>query len=98
MPSSCHSIIALSCKMQTPITFGLGVQMHHDHGSKDLIDRLSSVGFAIGYDEVRRFLTSGARDELSDPSQVPVPRGISMCDRENVASVVDAAIDNFDQN
>ena len=39
----CHNIIALSCGIQTPITFGLGVQLHHDHGSKELIELLSSV-------------------------------------------------------
>jgi len=53
----CHSIIGLPWKTQTPITFGLGVQMHHDHGSKDLIEKLSSLGFSINYDDVRKLLT-----------------------------------------
>ena len=28
-----HNIISLVCKIHTPITFGLGVKLHHDHGS-----------------------------------------------------------------
>lgn len=94
----CHCIIGLSCKTQTPITFGLGVQMHHDHGSRDLIDRLSSLGYSINYDDVRKFLTSVAIDELSDSAAVPIPRGIAKFDYENISTFVDAAIDNFDQN
>lgn len=72
----CHSIIALSCRTQTPITFGLGVQMHHDHGSKELIELLSSVGYSINYDDVRKFLTSVDVDELAKPPEVQIPRGI----------------------
>jgi len=94
----CHSIIGLSCNTQTPITFGLGVQMHHDHGSRDLIERLSSLGFSINYGDVRKFLTSVAIDELTESPSVPISRGISKFDGENTATVVDAAIDNFDQN
>lgn len=94
----CHSIISWSCKTHTPITFGLGVQMHHDHGSKELIDVLSAVGHSITYHDVRKLLTSVALDQLSGPSEEEIPRGISQFDSENLDSIVDAAIDNFDQN
>jgi len=30
MLAVCHNIIALSCSIATPMSFGLGVQMHHD--------------------------------------------------------------------
>lgn len=60
----CHNIIGLSCSTQTPITFGLGVRIHHDFGCKSLIEDLSAVGYSISYDEVRRFLTSVAKDEI----------------------------------
>ena len=49
----CH-IISLSCSTHTPLSFGLGVQMHHDFGSKSLIDVLCSLGYSVSYDEVRR--------------------------------------------
>ena len=48
----CHNIIGLSCSTCTPISFGLGVQMHHDYGSKSLIDILHSTGYSISYNEV----------------------------------------------
>ncbi len=94
----CHNIIALSCNTQTPITFGLGVEMHHNHGSKELIELLSSVGHSINYDDIRKFLPSAALDELSGPSSQPIPRGISNFNLEDIRSIVDAAIDNFDRN
>ena len=94
----CHSIISRSCKTHTPITCGLGVQMHHDHGSRELIEVLSTVGHSITYDDVRKFLTSVALDQQPGPSEVQIPRGISQFDSENIDSIVDAAVDNFDQN
>ena len=57
-------IISNSLKVFTPFTFGLAVQMHHDYGKSGIIDKLSAHGFTINYDEVRRFLTSLATDEL----------------------------------
>ena len=94
----CHNMISLVCKIRTPITFGLGVKLHHDHGSRELIDDLSSLGHSRPYDEVRRFLTAIALDQLSTKSDVHIPRDISVYDPENVKTTVDATIDNFDQN
>lgn len=94
----CHSTITLSCKIQTPLTFGLGVQMHHDHGSKKLIDVLSLVGYCINYDEVRKFITAVALYQLQSPSLVQTLRGISKFDPEQIGTIIDAATDNFDQN
>ena len=94
----CHSIMYQSCKTQTPITFGLGIQVHHDHGSRELIYVLSTVGHCINYDDVRKFLASVALDQLSETSEVHIPRGISQVDTENLGTTVDAAIDDFDQN
>ena len=88
----CHDMISLVCKIHTPITFGLCVKLHHDHGSRE------PVGHSILYDEVRRFLTAIALDPLSTKSAVHIPRNISVYDHENGMTTVDAAIDNFDQN
>ena len=52
----CHNLISLGCKTGTPITFSLGLRMHHEHGSKNLIDDLNSSGHSISYDEIRKFL------------------------------------------
>jgi hypothetical protein len=94
----CHNLISLGCKIGTPITFSLGVRMHHVHGSKELIDDLNSSGHSISYDEVRKFLTSIAEDQLSSQAGVYVPKDLSRFEPGNVHTTLDAAIDNFDQN
>jgi hypothetical protein len=71
--------------------------MHHNFSCKTLIEDLNALGYSISYDEVRRFLTSVAKDELKK-SDVYIPRGISSFDKDNLNSVIDAAMDNFDQN
>lgn len=72
--------------------------MHHDHGSKKLIDVLSLVGYCINYDEVRKFITAVALYQLQSPSLVQTLRGISKFDPEQIGTIIDAATDNFDQN
>lgn len=94
----CHNIIYLGCKIQTPITFGLGVKLHHDHGSKELIDDLNILGHSISYDEVHKLLNVVAVDQFSNQSEVYIPRDISAYDPENVVTIIDAAIDNSDRN
>ena len=44
----------------SPLQIGLGVQMHHQFGSRFLIDTLSSLGFCSTYQEVQRFERSAA--------------------------------------
>ena len=94
----CDNIISISCKILTPITFGLGVKLHHDFGSRDLIQDLYSLGHCIHYDEMRKFLTAASDNEIKAQSQTGIPGGISLYDPSNINSIVDAAIDNFDQN
>ena len=74
---------------------GLGIELHHDFGSRKLIDLLHSLGYSVSYQEIRRFITSAAADELKSSSPY-VPQGIQ--DVTDIASYIDAAIDNFDQN
>ena len=81
----------------TPITFGLGVKLHHDFGSCAFIQDLYSLGHCIHYDEVRRFLTTVSDNEIKAQSRDGIPGGISLYDPSNINSIVDAAIDNFDQ-
>lgn len=96
--SICHNLIALGCKIGTPITFSLGVGMHHEHGSRDLIDDLNSAGHSISYVEVRKFLTSLAENQLSSQAGMYVPLDLSFFEPEDVYTTLDAAIDNFDCN
>ncbi|CAM1154861.1 Uncharacterised protein g11448, partial [Pycnogonum litorale] len=94
----CHNIIALCQKVKTALTLGLALQVNHDFGSMHLVDVLHNLGHCVSYDEVRRFTTSVAKDQISQAGDVYVPRGIQSVDLANVDTFVDAAIDNFDQN
>lgn len=89
----CHTIIGASRCILTPITLGLGIYIHHEYGSKRLLQDMHTLGYTVSYDEVRRFLTSAAVDQHDDQY---VPRGL--CGPGDDGIQVDAAIDNFDQN
>ncbi len=92
----CHDLIGQSCHIHTPITLGLAILIHHEFGSKTLLNELSAMGHCVSYTEVRHFLTSVAADQISrTESDVYIPTGLT-----GVAEygIVDAAIDNFDQN
>ena len=85
--------------MQTALTLGLALQVHHDVGSMYLVDVLHNLGHCVSYDEVRRFTTSVAKlDQISQAGDDYVPRGIQSVDLANADTFVDAAMDNFDQN
>ncbi|XP_060600668.1 uncharacterized protein LOC132754090 [Ruditapes philippinarum] len=43
-----------------PLQIGLGVQLHHQFGSKFLIETLHTLGFCSSYHEVQKFETSAA--------------------------------------
>lgn len=87
----CHNIISKSRQVRTPITMGLGIYIHHEFGSKQLVENLNSLGHCISYDEVRRFLSSAALDQQQTATYVP--RGLTVD-----GHIIDAAIDNFDKN
>jgi len=92
--SICHEIIAKTRRIRTPITLGLGLYVHHEFGSKQLVQELNALGHSISYDEVRRFLTSASVDQRNQENYIP--RGLQSND--NDMHLIDAAIDNFDQN
>lgn len=39
----------------SPLQIGLAIQMHHNFGSRPLIDTLYNIGFCSSYSEVQRF-------------------------------------------
>ena len=92
----CHDLIAQSCHIHTPITLGLAILIHHEFGSKTLIDELSAMGHYASYTEIRHFVTSVASDQISrTESGIYIPTGLTGVAEHRI---VDAAIDNFDQN
>ena len=77
IPGITESIVSLSKHTFTPFHLGLAVQLHHEFGSRGLVDNLNSNGFCASYSEVRRFLTSVAlKEEDSIKEGVYVPDGI----------------------
>ena len=62
-----------SRKVITPFHFGLAVQMHHEYGKRSIIDTLNSYGLCMSYDELRRFMTSAATEQIDHNSDVYVP-------------------------
>ena len=91
----CQDIIAQCRQMRTPITLGLGIMLHHEFGSKALINELHAIGHCVSYNEVRQFLTSVAADQITRSEGTYIPTGLSGISDHGM---VDAAIDNFDQN
>ena len=75
----CHAlskcIIIINKISFTPFHLGLALQMHHLHGSKNLIEALNAHGFCASYYEVRRFLTSIADSEIKKMDTY-VPNGM----------------------
>ncbi|WAR20764.1 hypothetical protein MAR_014738 [Mya arenaria] len=69
-----------------PLQLGLGIQLHHQFGSKFLIDILNSLGFCVSYTEVQKFESSAAVSKGTDiPAFVP-------------GSFVQYVADNVDHN
>ena len=58
--SIAEAIMVNNVKISSPLQTGLAVQFHNEFGSRQAIDILSSHGFCISYDELRRFLSSAA--------------------------------------
>ena len=69
-------------------TLGLAVKVHHQFGSRDLIDILHSSGYICSYDEVLRFRKSAAKVTTQDHD---VYKGLI-----NTSKLLSAWFDNFD--
>ncbi|KAK3787733.1 hypothetical protein RRG08_013221 [Elysia crispata] len=53
-----------------PLQIGIGVQLHHLHGSRALIDLLHSLGFCLSYHEIQCFEQRAASSQGTDLSGV----------------------------
>ncbi|KAK3108189.1 hypothetical protein FSP39_002876 [Pinctada imbricata] len=70
-------IVSLCKDALTPFHLAMALHVHHEFGSKQLVDLLYSHGFSASYTEVRRFLTSVSDAEISRRSADDyVPAGI----------------------
>ena len=70
-------LVANSLKVETPLQIGLAIQLHHEYGSRNLIDTLNSHGFYINYDDLTKFITSVATSELEHiQAETYIPSGI----------------------
>jgi len=60
-----------------PFHVGLMTQLHHEYGSRNLIDIINSYGMCASYDELRIFQTAAAEDQISTAEDgVYVPPGL----------------------
>ncbi|XP_053404320.1 uncharacterized protein LOC128558588 [Mercenaria mercenaria] len=69
-----------------PLQLGLGVQLHHQFGSRILIETLNSLGFCSSYQEVQKYEKCAAYTQGN------------AVDRNNVEQYVQFVADNIDHN
>ena len=100
-------ILATACDITTLCTSiflpkhqGLAVHLHHEFGSRKLIEDLNALGHCVSYAEHRRFLTSAAEhiytEQTVTPSGAIIPPEI--VPRANGGQLIVGAGDNWDHN
>ena len=53
-------ITTLATSVMSPKHLGLAVHLHHEFGSRKLVEHVSCLGYCVSYTELRHFLTSAA--------------------------------------
>ena len=93
-------IISQSTSVISPKHLGLAVYLHHEFGSRKLVDSLHAMGYRISYTELCRFLTSAA--EHINASQEPTSTGAykppEITSRNEGGHLIIAVADNWDHN
>ena len=80
-----------------PLSLGIAAQLHHAYGKRDIIDILSAHGFCICNDDLRRFLTAVANNEMKKiQDDVYIPHGLVPMD--NGGQFLQEGDDNIDIN
>ena len=80
-----------------PLHLGIGITLHHDYGSKMLIELLNSFGFCASYNDIRQFMTSVAMSEVGKIRDgVYYPTGITK--RTEGGNLIQEGADNIDIN
>ena len=93
-------ITTLCTSIFSPKHLGLAVHLHHEFGSRKLIEDLNALGHCVSYAELRRFLTSAAEhiyiEQTVTPSGAVIPPEI--VPRTNGGQLIVGAGDNWDHN
>ena len=99
LASACD-ITTLATSIFSPKHLGLAIHLHHEFGSRKLIDDLSSLGHCVSYDELRQFKTSAAEhiygEQIITPSGAVIPPDIAT--RADGGQLIVGAGDNWDHN
>ena len=99
LASACD-ITTLATSIFSPKHLGLAINLHHEFGSRKLIDDLSCLGHCVSYDELRRFITSAAEhiygEQIITPSGAVIPPDIAT--RADGGQLIVGAGDNWDHN
>lgn len=93
-------ITTLATSILSPKHVGLGIYLHHEYGSRKLVESMHNLGYSLSYDELRSFLTSAATfvttNQIITPSGALVPREI--IPKANGGQQVVCVADNWDHN
>lgn len=77
----------------------LGLHLHHETGSKKIINVLKSYGVCDNYGEIRKLTIAIAEEQLSKTIiDIFVPFTLSNVNILDSNTIIDAAINNFDLN
>lgn len=93
-------IITASNSVPSPKHLGLAVNLHHQYGSRKLIDLLYGLGYCISYTELRTFLTSASHHiaSMQQPTDVGNFVPLEMKHKDDGGKLILAAADNWDHN
>ena len=93
-------ITALCTSIISPKRLGLAVHLHHEFGSRKLIEDLNALGHCVSYAELRRFLTSAAEHIYTEQTVTPSGAIVSpeLVPRGNGGQLIVGAGDNWDHN
>ena len=90
-------VISLHKNQFTPFSLSLALQLHHEYGSKNLIETSQSHGFCASYPKLRQFLTSSANHEIiRSQNGTYIPSGI--CPKISGGGYIQEGSDNVDIN
>ena len=93
-------IITLATSVASSKHLGLAAHVHHQFGSRQLVDDLHHMGYCVSYTEIRQFETSAAQYVCS--KQLPTKAGSylppEITPSDAGGKFVVAAADNWDHN
>lgn len=93
-------IVTLATSITSPKHLGLAVYLHHEYGSRKLIELMHDMGYTISYTELRRFLTSAALhvSSLQDSTDLGCYVPPELAAKDNGGHFIVGAADNWDHN